>query len=159
MRIDSVLDRDAARVEAVEQRAQRARRRRRSGSWSVQRRRVGAVPSENGVAAAVERPGRRSNCEADVAAGDQPLELVGVPSATSRPRSSTAIAVGELVGLVEVLGGEEDRDAVGHEVADVLPQSRRLRGSRPGGRLVEEDDPRSPHQVMARSRRRFMPPE
>ena len=39
------------------------------------------------------------------------LSSAGVPSATSVPRVDDADAVGELVGLLEVLRGEEDRHA------------------------------------------------
>ena len=54
--------------------------------------------------------------------------------------------VGELVGLLEVLGREEHRDAVGDEGAHVVPQGAPAARVQPGGRLVEEDDPRPRHQ-------------
>ena len=50
--------------------------------------------------------------------------------------------VGELVGLVQVLRGEEDRHAAGDQLADDLPHRAPAARVEPGGRLVEEDDPR-----------------
>ena len=49
--------------------------------------------------------------------------------------------VGELVGLLEVLRGEEDRHAVGEQLADDLPQVAATARVEAGGRLVEEDQP------------------
>ena len=48
-------------------------------------------------------------------------------------------AVGELVGLVEVLGREEERRAVADEVAQHAPQLDPAAGVEPGRRLVEEE--------------------
>ena len=50
--------------------------------------------------------------------------------------------VGQLVGLVQVLRGQEDRHAAGHELADDLPHGAAAARVQPGGRLVEEDQPR-----------------
>jgi hypothetical protein len=50
--------------------------------------------------------------------------------------------VGELVGLLQVLGGEEDRDAAGDEIADDRPHRVAAAGIQAGRRLVEEDQPR-----------------
>jgi len=50
-------------------------------------------------------------------------------------------AVGEGVGFLEVLGGEEDGHPVGDEVADDLPHGAAAAGVEPGGGLVEEDHP------------------
>jgi hypothetical protein len=55
--------------------------------------------------------------------------------------------VGELVRLLQVLGGEEDRDADGHEVADDLPRGPPAARVEAGGRLVEEEDPRVADQA------------
>ncbi len=52
-------------------------------------------------------------------------------------------AVGELVGFLEVLGGEEDGDAAGDEFADDLPHGVAGAGVEAGGGFVEEDDPRA----------------
>ena len=46
--------------------------------------------------------------------------------------------VGQLVGLVEVLGGEQHRRPVGHDAADDLPQCAAAARVQAGGRLVEE---------------------
>ena len=70
------------------------------------------------------------------------LSSSGVPSATISPRSSTRDPVGELVGLLEVLGGEEDGHAAGHELADDRPHRAPAARVQPRRRLVEEDDPR-----------------
>ena len=47
--------------------------------------------------------------------------------------------VGELVGLVEVLGGEQHRAPVGHETPDGVPHLAAGARVEAGGRLVEED--------------------
>ena len=92
-------------------------------------------------------------------AGDAALELrrgaLGDDAAVVEHRDP----VGELVGLVEVLGGEEDRDAVGDQLADDLPHGAAAARVQAGGRLVEEDQPGSPTSVIARSSRRRIPPE
>ena len=71
-----------------------------------------------------------------------------------------ADAVGEDVGLLEVLGGEEDGDAVlVREPADLLPErGAALRVEACRG-LVEEQDRGRCTSARARSRRRFIPPE
>ena len=48
-------------------------------------------------------------------------------------------AVGQCVGLVEVLGGEQQRDALGDQVADDVPHALPAGGVEAGGRLVEEE--------------------
>ena len=65
-----------------------------------------------------------------------------MPSATSAPWSRTAIRWASSVGLVEVLGRQEDRDAVGDQLADGLPHDPAAARVEPGRGLVEEDDPR-----------------
>ena len=50
--------------------------------------------------------------------------------------------VGELVGLLEVLGGEEDGDPLlAGEAGDLVPERRPALRVEPGRRLVEEEDP------------------
>ncbi|MGX1484755.1 hypothetical protein RKD45_003831 [Streptomyces griseus] len=49
-------------------------------------------------------------------------------------------AVGELVGLVQVLGGEQDRGAPAGEVADDLPELAAAARVEAGGGFVEEED-------------------
>ena len=52
--------------------------------------------------------------------------------------------VGEDVGLLEVLGGEEDRHAaLGYQALDLLPERRAALRVHAGGGLVEEEDPRT----------------
>ncbi len=65
-------------------------------------------------------------------------ELVGGAERHQAPVVDDRDAVGELLGLVEQVGGEHDRDPVRPQLSDVLP--RRPAGGRvePGGRLVEE---------------------
>ena len=75
----------------------------------------------------------------------------GVPSATTRPSSSTAIAIGQSVRLLQVLRREEDRDAVGDQLADDVPHVRRLRGSRPVVGSSRKMIRGSPIRVIARS--------
>jgi hypothetical protein len=55
-------------------------------------------------------------------------------------------AVGELVRLVEVLRGEEDRDALRDELADDRPHRAPAARVEAGGGLVEEDDSRRADQ-------------
>ena len=95
-----------------------------------------------------------------MAAGDPPLELVRGALGDDPAVVEDGDPVGELVGLVEVLRGEEDRDAAGGELADARPTSaRRLRGSSPvvgSSRKITRGEPTS---VIARSSRRRIPPE
>jgi len=51
-------------------------------------------------------------------------------------------AVRELVCLLEVLRGEEDRDAIGHQVTHDRPHRAAAARVQPGGGLVEKDDAR-----------------
>ena len=77
--------------------------------------------------------------EADVAAGDPALELAGGALGHEPPAVEYRDPVRELVRLVQVLRGEEDRDSAGHEVPDDLPHRAAAARVEPGGRLVEED--------------------
>ncbi len=54
--------------------------------------------------------------------------------------------VGELVGLLQVLGGEEDGGALVVELRDLLPDRLARDGVEARGRLVEEQHPRLVHQ-------------
>ena len=49
--------------------------------------------------------------------------------------------VGEMVGFVQVLGGEQDRDAAGGELNDVVPHPPPAAGIQAGRGFVEEDHP------------------
>ena len=55
--------------------------------------------------------------------------------------------VGELVGLVEVLRGQQHRAAVGDQLADRVPHLAAGAGVEPGGGLVEEDQRRPGDQA------------
>ena len=56
-------------------------------------------------------------------------------------------AVGEHVGLLQVLGGEEDGDALLlREPAHFHPERRAALNVEPGRRLVEEEDARAVHE-------------
>lgn len=83
--------------------------------------------------------GRVEEAEPDVAAGDESLELVGRALGDDPAAVEDGDAVGELVGLLQVLRGEEDGDAAVDEIADDLPHG--VPGARveSGGRLIEED--------------------
>src|SRR5205807_350323 len=79
--------------------------------------------------------------EADVAAGDEALQLVPGALGDQLAVVQYGDAVGELVGLLQVLRGQEDRDAVvGDQAADDLPHGAAAARVQAGGRLVEEDD-------------------
>ena len=61
--------------------------------------------------------------------------------------------VGELVGLLEVLGGEEERHAVvAGEMCDLVPEGGAALDVEAGGRLVEEEDTRARAAARGRGR-------
>ena len=62
-----------------------------------------------------------------------------MPSATIRPPFNSAMPVGQGVGLVQVLRGEEDRDPAGDQGPDVVPDLSPAAWVEPSGRLVEKD--------------------
>ena len=55
-------------------------------------------------------------------------------------------AVGEMVGLLEVLRRQQDGDAVGDQAADDVPDGAAAARVQAGGGLVEEDEARIAHQ-------------
>jgi hypothetical protein len=67
--------------------------------------------------------------------------------------------VGQPLGLVEVLGGEQRGGAVGDELVDDVPHLEAAARVEPGGRLVEEQHDGTAMRLMAMSSRRRMPPE
>ena len=70
-----------------------------------------------------------------------------MPSATILPLIDDADAVGQRVGLLEVLRGEEHRHAlVVREPRNLLPECRAALRIEAGGRLVEEQDARLVHE-------------
>ena len=54
--------------------------------------------------------------------------------------------VGQLVGLLEVLGRQQQRRAFAHEAADDVPHPEPAARVEPGRRLIHEQDPRSADQ-------------
>lgn len=78
----------------------------------------------------------------DMAARDEALELarraLGDDPATVKDRDP----VGELVGLLQILGSEEDRDALGRQSADRIPHGAPAARIQTGRGVVEEDHPR-----------------
>jgi hypothetical protein len=81
-----------------------------------------------------------------VPAGDAGLELLGAAFGDEGAVVQHGDAVGELVGFVEILRGQQDRDPVGGQASDDLPHGLAASRVEPGGGFVEEDDPWSPDQ-------------
>lgn len=98
---------------------------------------AGAVGQRGGGVAV---GGGVGEAEPDVSAGDEPLQFLGGAFGGDPAVVEHGDAVGEFVGLLQVLGGEEDGDAVGDEGADDLPHGVAGAGVEAGGGLVEEDD-------------------
>ena len=84
--------------------------------------------------------------EPDVGAGDLALELLGGALGDQAALVEHRDPVGELVGLLQVLGGEEDGGAVGHQLADDPPHRAPAARVETRRRLVQEDDPRAADQ-------------
>ena len=142
----------------------RAGRRRRSGAGTVSRR---ARSVELGLEALERRAPRPASASASRRATTctrrsptRAFSSAGVPAATVAAAAEHDDLVGEPVGLLEVLRGEQERGAVVDQAARSRPTSRRgwpgrgrwsaRRGRRPGaGR----------RRQAARSSRRRMPPE
>ena len=78
--------------------------------------------------------------EPDVGAGDLALELVGSALGDQAALVEYRDPVGELIGFLEVLGGEEDGHAVGHQVTDDRPHRAAAARVQSRRRLVQEDD-------------------
>ena len=98
-------------------RARRRRSRRRPRSTSTERcsslRRLGAAtPKRSSTARAADLVGRRASVMSRCGRPTSALSAAGVPSATISPAVDDPDAVGELVGLLEVLRGQEDRRAL-----------------------------------------------
>src|SRR5258708_24964569 len=72
-------------------------------------------------AGGVRQPGAIGELEPDVAARNAPFELIGGALGDKLSAVEDSDPVGELVGLLEVLRREEDRDPARGEVADDLP--------------------------------------
>ena len=92
-------------------------------------------------------PGRvelalRGEAQFDVPAGDAALELVGGALGHDPAVVEQRDPVGELVRLLQLLGGEQDGDAAGGQVADDLPHGPPAARVQSGRGLVQEDQPR-----------------
>src|SRR6202044_886525 len=100
----------------------------------------------------VEEPGCRTQGrrvgepQLDVAPGQALLEFIGTALRNDPPAVENGDQVCQPAGLVEVLGGKEDRDAVGDQLADDVPHGAAAAGVQPGGGLVQEDQPRIAEQ-------------
>ena len=70
-----------------------------------------------------------------------------------------ADAVGHFLGLLDIMGGQDDRRALVAQPVDQLPHVAAQRDVDAGGRLVEEQDVGFVASALAISTRRFMPPE
>src|SRR5262249_30450684 len=76
-----------------------------------------------------------------VRSGDAPFELLWRALGDDVAAVEHGDAVGELVGLLQVLRGQQDGDALCDEVADELPHGLAAARVEAGGGLVEEDQP------------------
>ena len=86
-------------------------------------------------------------------------DAAGRSTSRTRPLAMTADAVGELLGLLEVVRRQQDRRAVGVQVADQVPELSPGLGVEAGGRLVEEQQLGPPTMPRATSSRRRWPPD
>src|SRR5262245_30434328 len=82
---------------------------------------------------------RAGELQLDVASGDAALELLGAALGDDPALVEDRDPIGEMIRLVQVLRGEEDRDAARGETADDLPYVAAGARVEAGGRLVEED--------------------
>ena len=97
---------------------------------------------EAGTARVAERERVRvGELDLDEPAGDLTFQLVGAALGDQLPVVEHRDAVGELIGLLQVVRGEEDRDAVADQVANDPPHGATTPGVEAGGGFVEEDDP------------------
>jgi hypothetical protein len=76
----------------------------------------------------------------EVLAPDLGLELVGAPGRDHPAVVDHGDLGGELVGLLQVLGGQQDGGAVGDQLADHVPDLAPAARVEPGGGLVQAQD-------------------
>ena len=81
------------------------------------------------------------DADAEHVSSDRRLQLGGVPCGDDPPVVDEGDPLGQAIGLLEVLGGQQHRRALPVELLDDAPQL--LAGARvkPGGRLVEQHAP------------------
>ncbi len=137
------VDLDRRTIELVEQRSERSDVS-RTGDLQGEFLIVAGGPAE-GVGGRFESL-EVGELQADVTARDATLQLSRASLRDQPPVVEDGDPAGELIRLVQVLGREEDRDPIGHEVADDLPHGEAAARVETRGRLVEEDDARVAHQ-------------
>src|SRR5690606_36050852 len=99
-----------------------------------------AVDVEDGGQVGGGAGGRRGvgQRDADDGAAQARLELGGRALGDDPPVVDHRDAVGEAVGFLQVLGGEQQGRALGHQFGDDVPQVAAAGRVEPGGRFVEE---------------------
>ncbi len=110
---------------------------RRGGADALQR--LGCGPRLGGV---LDR-------ELEHLAADLVLQLVGRALGDDLAYVDHRDLIGELIGLLEVLRGEQDRRAVGLQLAHERPHVDPAARVEPAGRLVEEQDVGAPDQARS----------
>src|ERR1700729_3452045 len=123
-------------------------RRARSGPGTRRRGRAAAVtvpgwgrPRRGGG------PGPVGHGELENVPADPALQLLGRACRDDLPVVDDDDLVREFVGLIQVLGGEQQRGAVGHQRADDVPHAQPGSWIQARGRLVEEQHLRVPDQA------------
>ena len=91
-----------------------------------------------------------SHLEVKHIAAESFLQFVGRSLGDHLAMVNNHDAVGEFVGLLEILGGEQERGAALHEVTNELPKLNAGPGIEAGGRLIEKEQPRSAEQRCAK---------
>ena len=113
------------------------------------------IPSSDGASPSV--PTRRSSTTSR--STNCSMSARGEPSATIFALVHDHEAVAELLGLVHVVGREDERDAALLQAIEAVPQRVARLRVEPRGRLVEQHSSGSLISARAMVRRRFMPPE
>jgi hypothetical protein len=90
--------------------------------------------------------------ELDALAADPGLELVGGALRDGTPVVDDEHVARELVGLLEVLRGQQQRRAAGGQLADHVPHAEPAARVEPGRRLVEEQHGRGRRRARRRGR-------
>jgi hypothetical protein len=138
-----VLDLDLGVVELLEDAPQRSDA---AVAWDLEQERGlvgGGTVEESG--GGVQRV-RCGELQLDVAAGEPAFKLIRGSFREDLSVVEDRDLVGDVVGLVEVLRREEDRDPVRSQRADRLPHRVAAARIQAGGGPVEEDDKRRAHR-------------